>query len=171
MRTHPLAIAGLVLPLLARPLAAQASDPGALRPADVSVTISNDRKYSGTYVATGVARMCGKLDMMMPHRANSFVVEFPDEDTGLPVRSISFDADTLRAGGTATRFYLAVAVRTSSGGTPPAYVVRAKEPRFNEPGTAKRTSAAGKDVLTIEGKATMGTRIGVRVTVVCKPKR
>ena len=146
-------------------------DPTTLRPTDVSVTISNDRHYSGTYNASGVSRICGKLDFMMPHRANSFVVEFPDDEVNLPVRSVSFDADTLAAGGTTTRFSLNVAIRTASGGTPPAYVVRAREPRYNEPGTATRVTAGGKDVLTLEGVATTGTRVDVRMTVTCHPKK
>lgn len=171
MRSHPLAFLVLACAGLATGVAAQPGDPTTLRPTDVSVTISNDRHYSGTYNASGVSRICGKLDFMMPHRANSFVVEFPDDEVNLPVRSVSFDADTLAAGGTTTRFSLNVAIRTASGGTPPAYVVRAREPRYNEPGTATRVTAGGKDVLTLEGVATTGTRVDVRMTVTCHPKK
>jgi hypothetical protein len=171
MRSPPLAILVLASAGLATGAAAQPADPTTLRPTDVSVTITNDRHYSGTYNASGISRICGKLDFMMPHRANSFVVEFPDDEVNLPVRSVSFDADTLATGGTATRFSLNVAIRPASGGTPPAYVVRAKEPRYNEPGTATRATTAGKDVLTVEGIATTGTRVGVRMVVTCHPKK
>ena len=107
----------------AEPLPGQAVDPTTLRPTDVVVVINQDAHYDGTYRASGISRICGKLDYMMPHRANSFVVEFPDDEPNLAVRALSFDADTLSAGGSTASFYLSVAVRTASGGTPPAFVV------------------------------------------------
>jgi hypothetical protein len=160
----------LVLAPLRASLLAQAVDPTTLRPTDVVVTISNDTHYDGTYRAHGISRVCGKLDLMMPHRANSFVVEFPDAEPDLAVRALSFDADTLASGSTITSFYLSVGIRTPEGGTPPAFVVRAREPRFAEPGTATRATAASRDSLTVSGIATSGTKVRVRATVVCQPK-
>src|SRR5688572_32449316 len=64
----------------AEPLPGQAVDPTTLRPTDVVVVINQDAHYDGTYRASGISRICGKLDYMMPHRANSFVVEFPDDE-------------------------------------------------------------------------------------------
>ena len=120
--------------------------------------------------ATSIA--CGKLDYMMPHRANAFVVEFPDDNasSSLAVRSVAFDADTLGPGTMTNSFYLKVAVRTPTGGTPPAFVVRANKPAFNEPGTAERFKAASRDSLVIVGTATSGTKVNVKVTVVCHPQ-
>lgn len=160
----------LVLAPLAPSLLAQAVDSTTLRPTDVVVTISNDPHYDGTYRAHGISRVCGKLDLMMPHRANSFVVEFPDDEPDLAVRALSFDADTLPSAATITSFYLSVAIRTPQGGTPPAFVVRAREPQFAEPGTASRATAASRDSLTVTGVATSGTKVRVRATVVCQPK-
>ncbi len=160
---------GLLL-VCAELLSGQTADSTALRPTDVVVVINRDARYDGTYRASGISRVCGKLDYMLPHRANSFVVEFPDDEANLAVRALSFDADTLSAGGTTGSFLLTVAVRTPSGGTPPAFVVRARQPRYQEPGTAERTRAAGRDSLAVAGIATSGTTVDVRVTVVCHPK-
>lgn len=154
----------------APPLAAQVADSTTLRPTDVTVVIGNDTHYDGTYRAHGMSRVCGKLDLMMPHRVNSFVVEFPDDEPDLAVRALSFDADTLEAGSTITSFYLAVGIRLPGGGTPPAFVVRAKQPRFDEPGTATRIKRASRDSLEIAGTATSGTRVAVKATVVCHAK-
>lgn len=160
---------GLLL-VCAEPLPGQAADSTTLRPTDVVVVINRDTRYDGTYRAFGISRVCGKLDYMLPHRANSFVVEFPDDEVNLAVRALSFDADTLSAGSTTGSFHLTVAVRTPSGGTPPAFVVRAREPRYGEPGSAERTKAAGRDSLAVVGIATSGTKVDVKVTVVCRPK-
>ena len=151
-------------------LLGQAVDSTTLRPTDVVVTIRNDTHYDGIYRARGMSRVCGKLDLMMPHRDNSFVVEFPDDEPNLDVRALSFDADTLAPGSRTTSFYLSVGIRTAQGGTPPAFVVRAREPRFAEPGTAIRAKAASRDSLTVDGIATSGTRVEVRAIVVCRPK-
>ena len=153
-----------------RSLPGQAVDSTTLRPTDVVVKISRDQHYDGTYRARGISRICGKLDLMMPHRANSFVVEFPDDEPNLAVSALSFNADTLRPGTTTGSFYLSVAIRTPSGGSPPAFVVRANEPRYGEPGTAARTGRAGRDSLTVDGVATTGTKVTVQATVVCHPK-
>jgi hypothetical protein len=166
-----LAVLGSIAP--APTVSAQVVDSTTLRPTDVEVTIANDpyRPYNGTYKASGISRICGKLDLMMPHRANSFNVEFPDDEPNLAVPSVQFDADTLPAGATTNSFYLSVGIRTPSGGTPPHYVVRAKEePKYGEPGTAIRTQAASRDTLKVVGTATKGTKVNVRMTLVCHPK-
>ena len=154
----------------ANPLASQVVDSTTLRPTDVTVIIDNDTHYDGTYRAHGMSRVCGKLDLMMPHRANSFVVEFPDDEPNLAVRSLSFNADTLAAGSTITSFYLTVGIRLPNGGTPPHFVVRANQPQYNEPGTAQRIKTASRDSLAVVGKATKGTKVDVKATVVCHPK-
>lgn len=163
------AAVGLLL-VGAEQLPGQATDSTTLRPTDVVVMIYRDTHYDGIYRASGISRVCGKLDYMLPHRSNSFVVEFPDDDVNLGVRLLTFDADTLSAGSITPSFHLTVAVRTPSGGTPPAFVVRAKEPRYGEPGTAERFKAAGRDSLAVVGVATKGTKVDVKVTVVCHPK-
>jgi len=166
----PIAAALGLLLVWADRLPGQATDSINLRPTDVAVVIHNDTHYDGTYQASGISRACGKLDYMLPHRANSFVVEFPDDEVILAVRSLTFDADTLSAGGTTGSFHLNVAIRTPSGGTPSAFVVRARQPQYREPGTANRTKAASRDSLEVVGVATSGTKVDVKVTVVCHPK-
>jgi len=154
----------------ANPIHGQVVDSTTLRPTDVTVIINNDTYYNGTYRAHGISRVCGKLDLMMPHRANSFVVEFPDDEPNLDVRALSFDADTLAVGSTITSFYLTVGIRLPNGGTPPLFVVRAKQPQYNEPGTALRIKKASRDSLDVSGTATSGTKVDVKATVVCHAK-
>ena len=145
-------------------------DSTTLRRTDVIVNIGNDPRYNGVYRSTGTSGICGKLDMMLPHRANSFHVTFPDEPN-LAVASVEFDADTLPPGVTTTSFYLSVGVRTPAGGTPPAYVVRAREERkYGEPGTATRIKVASRDTVRVRGTATSGTKVAVSMTLICHPK-
>jgi len=166
-----LATAGLVRATLSSQSAtAQVVDSTTLRPTEVEVTIANDRENDGTYRAKQVSPKCGKLDMMMPHRANSFNVQFPDDDTKLAVRTVTFDADTLPPGGSTPSFQLTVGVRTPDGGTPELYVVRAREPQYDEPGKANRTKTAGTDVLTLDGVASKGTKVRITMRIVCYPK-
>jgi hypothetical protein len=147
---------------------AQASDSEHLRPASVTVTIENDRLYSGTYTATGVATVCGKVTLGFPNRENAFTVEFPDEETP-QVRTLSFDAESLRPGTSTARFHLAVGVRIGERGAPPQYVVRADEPRFNEPGTASLIDEKGSTTLSVTGTAALG--VVVRAKITCNAKR
>jgi hypothetical protein len=113
--------------------------------------------------------VCGKLTLGYPHRENSFTVEFPDDEPDLRVRSVSFNADTLRVGTTGSSFYLAVSVRVGERGAPPAYVVRANEPQYKEPGTATLTNEAGGVTrLAVTGTASLGVK--VQLIVVCQPK-
>ena len=149
-------------------LDAQAPDPALLRPTSVTVTIENDRLYSGDYRASGISRICGKWTLGYPHRENAFTVEFPDDEPDLQVRSVSFDADTLAPGRTGTSFYLAVGVRVGERGAPPLYVVRANQPQFNEPGTAQLVNDKGGTTLSVVGTAALGVK--VRVKVICSPK-
>jgi hypothetical protein len=154
-------------------LGAQAPvDSTLLRPTEVMVTISNDRGNDGTYRATAISRVCGKQDMMgmMPHRANSLHIEFPSDEPNLAVTSVTFDADTLPPGATTRSFLLNVGIRTPNGGQPPLYVLRPKEPQYGEPGTAVRTRRNGIDSLVVDGIATKGTKVGVRLIAVCGPR-
>ena len=67
-------------------------------------------------------------------------------------------------------FYLSVGIRVGQRGTPPAYVARANQPQFKEPGTATRTRTSnGSDSLTVKGIATKGTKVDVEMTLVCQP--
>ncbi len=152
---------------VAAPARGQRPDSTLLRPTVVIVKIANDptAAYNGTYRASGVATKCGLADYGYPHRLNSFAVLFPDDTATIAVTSVNFDADTLQSGTTVNRFYLSVGIRVGQRGTPPAYVVRANQPQFNEPGTATRTrTATGADSLTVTGTATKGTNISRRFT-------
>lgn len=154
------------------PAGAQRPDSTLLRPTVVMVKITNDptAAYNGTYRASGISTKCGLADYGFPHRLNSFAVMFPDDTATHAVTSVNFDADTLKPGTTGTSFYLAVGIRVGQHGTPPAYVVRANEPQYREPGTATLTRTAnGSDSLTVRGIATKGTRVDVEMTLVCQP--
>ena len=154
------------------PAQAQRADSTLLRPTMVIVRISNDpfTPYNGTYRASGVSTKCGLADYGDPHRLNSFAVMFPDDTATIAVTEVNFDADTLKAGTTVNSFYLSVGIRVAQHGTPPAYVVRADQPQFKEPGTATRTITSNRsDSLTVKGTATKGTKVDVEMTLVCQP--
>jgi hypothetical protein len=154
------------------PAKAQRPDSTLLRPTVVIVKISKDpaSNYNGTYRASGMSTKCGLADYGYPHRLNSFAVMFPDDTATMAVTSVNFDADTLKSGTTVNSFYLSVGIRVGQHGTPPAYVVRANQPQFNEPGTATRTRTSnGSDSLTVKGAATKGTKVDVDMTLVCQP--
>ena len=154
------------------PAKAQSRDSTLLRPTVVIVKIANDpaADYNGTFRASGVSTKCGLADYGYPHRRNSFAVMFPDDTATIAVTSVNFDADTLSSGTTVSSFYLSVGIRVGQHGTPPAYVVRANQPQFDEPGTATRTRTAnGSDSLTVTGTATKGTKVNVAMTLVCQP--
>ena len=162
-----IALTGLVAPVKA-----QKPDSTMLRPTVVLVKISNDpfSDYNGTYRASGVSTKCGLADYGYPGRSNSFAVMFPDDTVTLAVRSVNFDADTLKSGTTVSSFYLDVAIRAGHLGSPPGYVIRANQPQYNEPGTAKRVRTSnGTDSLTVKGVATKGTKVDVEMTLVCRP--
>lgn len=154
------------------PANAQKPDSTLLRPTDVVVKISKDpdTAYNGTYRASGVSTKCGLADYGYPHRTNSFAVLFPDDTAKIAVRSVNFDADTLKSGTTVNSFYLSVGIRVGQDGTPPEYVVRANKPQYGEPGTAMRTKTSnGSDSLMVKGTATKGRKVDVEMTLVCKP--
>ena len=162
--------AALVLATLAgaRRLQAQASDPDHLRPTSVTVTIENDKLYSGSYTANGISIVCGRVTLGFPDREKSFSIEFPDEEVP-GVRSLTFDAKALETGTSTSSFHLNVGVRVGERGAPPLYVVRADQPEFNEPGTAQLVNDNGVTTLTVTGTAALGVR--VRVKAVCSPKK
>src|SRR5262245_4940403 len=153
------------------PANAQRPDSTRLRPTVVIVKISKDPtpEYNGTYRASGTSTKCGLADYGYPHRTNSFAVMFPDDTNTIAVPEVNFDADTLKSGTTVTSFYLSVGIRVGEHGTPPAYVIRANQPQYNEPGTATRTRTAnGSDSLTVKGVATKGRMVDVEMTLVCQ---
>lgn len=162
----------LALSISVAPAMAQRTDSTLLRPTVVIVKISKDpdAAYNGVFRASGVSTKCGLADYGYPHRLNSFAVMFPDDTATIAVTSVNFDADTLKSGTTVHSFYLAVGTRIGRTGTPPLYVVRAKEPQYQEPGTAtlSRTSS-GADSLTVKGIASKGTKVDVEMILVCQP--
>jgi hypothetical protein len=152
---------------------AQAPDSTLQRPTAVTLTVSNDPHLSGVYRSSGVSTKCGLADYGFPHRMNSFAVEFPDDPSATPmeVSGVTFDADTLAGGATTSSFYLSVRLDTPRVGQPPALVVRAREPQYEEPGTVIRvTTAAGADSLRLVGTATRGTKVRLEMTIVCRPR-
>lgn len=150
---------------------AQGRDSTLLRPMEVTLTVSNDPYLNGIYKSSGTATKCGLADYGYPHRAKSFGVEFPDDPSArrMEVRSVTFDADTLRPGTTTPRFCLSAGLDTPRVGQPPALVVRAREPQYNEPGTVTRVTAGGTDTLKIVGTASRGTKVRLVMTICAIP--
>jgi hypothetical protein len=164
-------IAALAFALLAAPAAAQ-RDSTRLRPTLVTVKITQDADvmYNGTYRAQGISTKCGLADYSYPHRAHSFAVMFPDDTATYDVTSVNFDADTLAPGTVRSSFYLSVGIRVGRTGTPPAYVIRANQPQYGEPGTAALFRLpGGVDSLEVMGTASKGTKVRVQMTLVCQP--
>ena len=155
------------------PAAAPAEEPPAqppdtihLRPVDITLTISNARSYQGTYHASGISRGCGNMVLSMTGDTKAFNVEFPSEGD-FEITDLSFSADTLVPGTTTDKYYLSVGLKAKDGGRPPSFVIRANEPRFNEPGHATLAVEGGTARLTVEGSNYLGP---LQMTVVCKPK-
>jgi hypothetical protein len=75
----------------------QRPDSTLLRPAEVSLTVSNDPYLTRVYRSSGIATKCGLADSGYPRRAASFAVEFPDDPSARPmeVSGVPFDADAL----------------------------------------------------------------------------
>lgn len=165
-------IASLLLAGAFAGVEAQSRDSTLLRPTEVTLTVSNDTRLNGTYHSRGISTKCGLADYGYPHRMNSFAVEFPDDPSATPmeVRSVTFDADTLASGATTGSFYLSAGLDTPQVGQPPALVVRAREPRYDEPGTVTRVTADGTDTLRIVGTASRGTKVRLEMTIVCRPR-
>jgi len=150
---------------------AQAPDSTLQRPTEVTLRVSNDPRLNGTYHSRGISTKCGLADYGYPHRMNSFAVEFPDDPSARPMEvKVTFDADTLASGTTRSSFYLNARLDTPQVGTPPALVVRANEPRYDEPGTVTRETAGGTETLHIVGTATSGTKVRLEMTIVCRPR-
>ncbi|MGQ0647968.1 MAG: hypothetical protein ACT4P7_10380 [Gemmatimonadaceae bacterium] len=162
----------LTLPEAWTSVEAQKPDSTLLRATTVTVVIAADPEtaLNGTYSASGISTMCGLADYGYPHRLNSFAVMFPDDTGKKDVTSVNFDADTLASGTSVGSFYLAVGIRTRQGGTPPLYVIRAKEPQYSEPGTATLTTRRNRvDSLEVAGTASKGRKVSVKMTLVCQP--
>ena len=165
-------LAVIALTGLVPPAQGQKPDPTLLRRTDVMVKITKDpdATYNGIYVASGISTKCGLADYGYPNRAHSFAVIFPDDLATIAVTSVNFDADSLRSSDSTGSFDLSVGIRVGRTGTPPAYVIRAKDPRYGEPGIATRTTlASGADSIHVVGVATKGTRLDVEMWLVCQP--
>ena len=171
-RLTALAIAFLLAGGARTGVEAQAPDSTMLRPTEVTLRVSNDPHLNGVYRSAGISTKCGLADYGYPHRMNSFAVEFPDDPSATPmeVSGVTFDADTLAGGTSRSSFYLSARLDTPRVGQPPALVVRANEPRFDEPGTVTRVTAGGTDSLRIVGTATRGTKVRLEMTIVCRPR-
>jgi hypothetical protein len=88
----------------------------------------------------------------------------------MEVNGVTFDADTLASGTTTPSYYLSAKLNTPRVGQPPALVVRAREPQYDEPGTVTRVTANGTDTLRIVGTASRGTKVRLEMTIVCRPR-
>ena len=138
-----------------------------LRPTQVTLIVSQSRLYSGTYQASGIARVCGTMDLGFPNRVKSFTVEFPDDEPDLPVRTLSFDAESLPVGATTSRFLFSVGISGPKVGTPPQFVLNTAREGSRETGTAELKQKDGVTTLTLSGTDAMGVRL--ELTVVAQP--
>jgi hypothetical protein len=145
---------------------ASTSYPVGPRRVDISLTLSNSGTHNGTYQASGVASACGIPALGLAVKEQSFGVELPSQGDR-DIMDLSFHADTLAPGGTTDMYYLSVSVRTKQGATPPSFVLRTNEERFNEKGKATLTVEGGTARLKITGKKERGETLDM--SVVCKP--
>jgi hypothetical protein len=171
-RTETLSIALLLAGGALTAAEAQAPDSTMLRPTEVILRVTNDPHLTGVYRSSGISTKCGLADYGYPHRTNSFAVEFPDDPSATPmeVNGVTFDADTLASGTTTPSYYLSAKLNTPRVGQPPALVVRAREPQYDEPGTVTRVTGNGTDTLRIVGTASRGTKVRLEMTIVCRPR-
>ncbi len=173
LRIQQFPVAALValagLPVIHRPALGQAADTSSQRPAEVRLVMGNSRRYTGSYQASGMARICGYGPLRdMAGFVDGFTFLFPDGED-LEIIDINFSADTLPVGKTTTSFYIAISLKAKQGGQPPGYVVRANEPRFKETGTATLTARGGTATLTVVGTNDMGETMNM--TAVCGPQK
>src|SRR5512144_962360 len=162
------AVVALALLGAASPLSAQAPDTSSQRPTDVTLIMGNSRTYAGSYRASGMSRICGYGPLRdMAGFVDGFTLMFPDGED-LEIIDINFSADTLPVGRTTPSFYIANSLKARQGGTPPAYVVRANEPRFKENGTSTLTARGGTATLRVIGTNDIGETMDM--TAVCKPQ-
>ena len=167
-----MALVTLALAGLSPAAQAQKPDSTLLRRTQVTVKITGDADAinNRTYSASDISTKCGLADYGYPHRRHSFAVMFPDITNLIPVTSVNFDTDSLVRRDSTRAFYLAVGVRVGQSGTPPLYVIRANQPQYGEPGTARLTRLpSGADSLHVSGIATTGTNVGVEMWLVCQP--
>jgi hypothetical protein len=134
-------------------------------PMDVVVTISNSRRYGGTYRASGVGRVCGRNPYQLPGMENSWVVEFPAQGES-PVRDLAVTAKQL-ASGTSTRQYDLSVRMLKNGGVLPSFVLRAEGGgRDGQTGTMSLQEEGYIARVKLEGRNVRGEQVDVSIT--CK---
>ena len=97
----------------------------AQRPTQITATLGNSpRRYNGTYTASQVSRVCGEIDPAVSFGPRAFIVEFPlDYDGVSNITDLRFTSKALVGPVKETgSFHVSINVKTSNGGTPPAYV-------------------------------------------------
>ncbi|MGE0552100.1 MAG: hypothetical protein AB7R55_01595 [Gemmatimonadales bacterium] len=151
---------------------AQRPDSTLLRPTDIVLTVTGDPDLAGVFKSSGTAIKCGLADYGLPGREHAFHVSFPDDPTVTPleVSSLEFDADTLAAGTSSTSYYLNALLDTPRVGHGISLVVRAREPQYNEPGTATLSGGGGTDTLKLVGRAGRGVPVDLDLTIICRPR-
>ena len=147
---------------------AVASDTITLRPTEVTLVMGNSRRYGGTYHAKATARICGYGPLRdMIGFVDGFTFMFPDTED-VEITDIDFNADTLPIGKTTTSFYISISLKAKDGSRPLSYVVRAKEPKYKETGTATVAVKGGTATLKVVGVNDVGETMDM--TAVCKPQ-
>ena len=168
MRTTILVL-GVVL--LAQPVAPQSPPSIYQRQTTIKGRIGGSPTLrDGSYQAAGTSSICGVIPKEASLTGEAiFVVEFPSETLRQSpgyVTSISFGSKELASGKDAKtdRFRLNVAVVTTGGGQPPAYVLNTDPPRDGNRGTATLTRTAAVTTLNVSGEDDGGETIDLTVT-------
>lgn len=136
------------------------------RKTNANATIGGSTLRNGAFTSNAVSSVCGEIPKESSLTGTAvFSIEFPYDPTNDNLQSISFGSKQLVNGVTSsTKFVLNVHVRTSDGGTPPAYVLDTEQGNPKHTGTATLTKTKGMVTLHVVGKEDMGETIDLTVT-------
>lgn len=139
------------------------------RKASARATITgSNRIYDGTFVATGIAMICGEVPKERSLTGTAvFNIEYPlDAKDTDQIQSISFGSTELVNGKTrATKFSLNISVRLPNGSKPYPYVLITDAGRPGNSGVATLTKNNNKSIeLNVAGKSERKETISLKVT-------
>ena len=159
----------LLLAFTASSLPAQ-TQPFNDRKASARATIVGSRRlYDGSFVASGVAQVCGEMPAMMSMSGTAnFVVEYPlDAKDTDQIQSVSFGSTKLVGSVRKTSsFRFSIAVRLPNGSRPYAYVLNTDPPGTTNSGTATLVKNKGGS-LTLTVAGTNDRKESVQFSMTC----
>jgi hypothetical protein len=123
-------------------------------PVTVSAELSGTFNDSaGSYSATGAARWCGDAFSSITLNERAFSFEFPLDTATGNIEDVTFSADDLVPGESATVFNISVNVHTGAAFDPAATVVNAGQPGTGDSGTGNAQLAADSTTRTLQLEA------------------